>query len=119
MTDTTKFTVRCTLPNAASEISGTAFTEQDDGSWVSEPINADEAERLASINGYEIVWDDQKAEADENARLLAEAAELGVKVDGRWSNTKLAEAVSLERDRQAAEVAAKAKLAAKTQTPAA
>lgn len=86
--------VLCVLPNASEEIGGIKFTQHANG-MLSEDISDEQAHRLASIPGYELVGEkapakpaDEEAKAERSA-LEAKAAELGVAVKGNWGNDRL------------------------------
>jgi len=46
--------VICNLPNASDEISGVKFHQLDDGRMISDEISDEQANRFASISGYEL-----------------------------------------------------------------
>lgn len=114
--------VLCTLPNASEEIGGIKFTKHAKG-MLSEDLSDEQATRLASIPGYEIVGgkapdeDNGAAKDAERAELLAKAEALGMKVKGNWSLERLkteveaAEQAKAEADAAAAAEAAAAKAA--------
>lgn len=87
--------VLCTLPNASEEIGGIKFVAHANG-MLSEDLSDEQAARLASIQGYEIVGgkapdagDDGAAKDAERAELLARAEAIGFKVKGNWSLERL------------------------------
>jgi len=88
--------VLCTLPNASEDIGGIKFAQHAKG-MLSEDLSDEQAKRLASIPGYEIVGavsekgpvDDEAAKAAERAELVTKAEALGMKVKGNWSLERL------------------------------
>lgn len=106
--------VLCTLPNASEEIGGIKFTQHAKG-MLSEDLSDEQAKRLASIQGYEIVGgkapdDDDAATKDaERAEMLTKAEALGMKVKGNWSLERLkSEVETAEKAKADAEAAAAA-----------
>jgi len=73
--------VICTLPNAASEINGVAFSEHPNGR-ISDPIDTATAERFLRIPGY-IVATETKAEP----AALDESADSPASVRSKRSRT--------------------------------
>ena len=107
--------VLCTLPNASEEIGGIKFVAHAKG-MLSEDLSDEQAARLATIQGYEIVGgkapdagDDGADKDAERAELLARAEAIGFKVKGNWSLERLkseVEAAEKARADAAAEAAA-------------
>lgn len=113
--------VLCTLPNASEEIGGIKFSKHAKG-MLSEDISDEQATRLVSIPGYEIVGgkapdsgDDADAAAKdaERAELVAKAEALGVKVKGNWSLERLKSEVETAEAKAKADADAAAAEAAK------
>jgi len=105
--------VLCTLPNASDEIGGIKFVTHAKG-MLSEDLSDEQAARLASIQGYEIVGgkapeDDGPDKDAERAELLARAEAIGFKVKGNWSLERLkTEVEAAEKAKVEAEAAAAA-----------
>lgn len=106
--------VLCTLPNASEEIGGIKFFAHAKG-MLSEDLSDEQATRLASIQGYEIVGgkapdagDDGADKDAERADLLARAEAIGFKVKGNWSLERLKTEVEAAEKAQAEAAAAAA-----------
>ena len=83
------FIVKCRLDNASECISGVAFSENEDGHMVTEEVGPEVAAIFEGIGGYEIIDASKDPKAIERDAILAEAAGLGMKLDGRLSTDKL------------------------------
>ena len=101
--------VLCTLPNASDEIGGIKFTQHAKG-MLSEDLSDEQAKRLASIPGYEMVGAAAPAPASNAAADAAAAAEK--------AEAERAEAERIAAEKEAAEkanAAERAELVAKAE----
>lgn len=113
--------ILCTLPNASEEIGGIKFAAHPKG-MLSEEVSDEQARRLASIPGYELVGaepqkpasnpDGDAAKDAEKAALIKRAEDVGLKVKQNWSverlRTEVEQAEKAAAEKKAAEAAASA-----------
>lgn len=113
--------ILCTLPNASEEIGGIKFTAHEKG-MLSEDVSDEQAQRLASIPGYELVGgepqkpasnpDGDAAKDAEKADLIKRAEDVGLKVKQNWSverlRTEVEQAEKAAAEKKAADAAASA-----------
>ena len=104
--------VLCTLPNASEDIGGIKFEKHANG-MLSEDVSDEQAARLASIPGYELVGSPSKpapTDADsyaEKTALLARAEAVKLTVKGNWGLERLKTEVEAA-EKEDAEAKAKA-----------
>lgn len=105
--------VLCTLPNASEEIGGIKFEKHANG-MLSEDVSDEQAARLASIPGYQLVGapskstgPDSNEKATEKAALLERAEAVKLSVKANWSLERLKNEVEAA-EKEDAEAKAKA-----------
>lgn len=110
--------VICTRPNASNLINGVKFEPHERG-VISEDISDEKAEAFLSIPGYELDGAGKKpkqtpADDAELDALRARAAELDIKVNGKWGVDRLKAEIEKAEEKKAADGSAAAPAAAQS-----